>query len=293
MKFGLSMFGYGPRHYAKVAVAAEAAGFDSVWLSEHLVFPTEIPATYPYDESGRAAITPDTALFDVWVIAAAIAQATETIRMGSCVYILPLRHPLITARSLVTLDHVSNGRVILGAGVGWLEDEFAIMGESFKDRGRRADEVIPLLRRLWTEDVIEHHGEHFQFAPVKFQPKPRRGSIPIQIGGSSPVALRRAAWLGDGWIETGVKSFEELGQRLDFLNGARREAGREHLPFEVTVTLGAKGVPVTEETFRRLQDMGVDRVIVHPARKEGEKNLGDAAVEWARQYGGEMISKFV
>src|SRR5262245_13912503 len=124
MKFGLSMVGYGPRQYAKVGQAAEASGFESVWLGEHLFFPTNIPATYPYSDTGVAPVTPDTPLFDPWIVFAAVAQVTERIRLGTSVYVLPLRHPLITARTLVTLDHISNGRVILGAGVGWLDKEF-------------------------------------------------------------------------------------------------------------------------------------------------------------------------
>lgn len=292
MKFGLSMFGLGPRHYPDVAKAAEEAGFDSVWLPDHLVFPEVMPATYPYDESGRPGMDSNVGVFDPWVILAAVAQATQTIRLGTAVYVLPLRHPIIVARSLVTLDHISNGRVILGAGVGWLEDEFAIMGESFKDRGKRMNEAIPLMRRLWTEDTIEHHGEFFDFPPVKFQPKPRKGPIPIHVGGSSPVALRRAGRLGDGWIEIGLKTFEEFDARLAMVKAARAEGGLADQPFEITIILRPKDAPVNADTVKRLEDAGVARIIVGQVVRAGGRISVDTASDWAREYGEQTIRQF-
>ena len=203
MKFGLPLFGVSPRFYGEIAQAAEANGFESVWMPEHLVFPEKIPPTYLYSESGNPPVDSDTPLFDVWVALAYIAHATTTIRLATNVYILPLRHPIEVARSTVTLDRLSNGRVTLGIGVGWLEDEFVAVGRGFHDRGKRTDAMIPLLRRLWSDQVIEEHNEHFDFAPVKFQPKPRNGFIPIEVGGTTKPALRRAGRLGDGWIEVG------------------------------------------------------------------------------------------
>jgi probable F420-dependent oxidoreductase len=171
MKFGLPMLGVSPRHYPAIAQVAEASGFESIWMPEHLVLPAEMPPTYPYSETGYSVMSPDTPMYDPWVVLASVASVTTTIRLATNIYVLTLRHPFMTARSVVTLDRISNGRVTLGAGVGWLEEEFTYTGLSFADRGRRMDEIVPLLRRLWTEDVIEHHGEFFDFGPVKFQPK--------------------------------------------------------------------------------------------------------------------------
>ena len=191
MKFGLPFFGISPRYYGEVAQAAEQAGFESVWIPEHLVLPVDIPPTYLYSDSGFPPITADTPMYDPWVVLAAVSGVTSTIRLATNVFILPLRHPISTARSVVTLDRISGGRVTLGIGVGWLEQEFDVMGQSFHDRGRRTDEIIDILRRLWSEDVIEQHTEHFDFGPVKFQPKPlQKPSIPIEVGGDLP---RRAA----------------------------------------------------------------------------------------------------
>jgi len=292
MKFGLSMFGLGPRHYARVAQAAEAAGFDSVWLPDHVVFPETIPATYPYDASGVPGMDSSVGVFDPWVILAAVAQATTTILMGTAVYILPLRHPIIAGRALVTLDHLSNGRVLLGAGVGWLEPEFEIMGEDFTKRGKRMDETIPLLRRMWTEPTIEHHGEFFDMPPFKFNPKPRKGTIPILIGGDSPAALRRAGRLGDGWLEIGLQSLEELSGRLAKVRAARSEAGLPEAPFDVTLIMRPKDMALTDEVVRRLEDLGVGRIIVGQVAKATGGITVDTACEWAAEFGRETISRY-
>jgi probable F420-dependent oxidoreductase len=261
MKFGYSLFGVGPRNYAEIAGLVEGAGFESLWVSEHLVLPSIIPATYPYSPDGLPIINPDTALFDPWIALSFIAASTTTLRLATNVFILPLRHPLNVARDLVTLDRVSGGRVTLGIGVGWLEEEFVAAGMSFHDRGRRADEMIEIVRRLWTDaGDIEHHGAHYDIGPVRFQPKPIQKPIPIEVGGTSAAALRRAGQLGDGWIELASSDLADLKAMLSVINQHRRDAGRDHLAFEVTVT----AMHATLDDVRRLQDAGATRVIMGP-----------------------------
>jgi probable F420-dependent oxidoreductase len=286
MKFGLPLFGVSPRFYGEIAQAAEANGFESVWMPEHLVFPETIPPTYLYSESGDPPVNSDTPLFDVWVALAYIAHATSTIRLATNVYILPLRHPIEVARSTVTLDRLSNGRVTLGIGVGWLEDEFVAVGRGFHDRGKRTDAMIPLLRRLWSDQVIEEHSEHFDFAPVKFQPKPRNGFIPIEVGGTTKPALRRAGRLGDGWIEVGSSTLEEAKQRLDIVRGHRRDAGRENQPFEVTFN-GAFGRDL--DGVRRCEDVGATRIIVTPMITD--KITPELIADYTKQFADEVIAK--
>jgi alkanesulfonate monooxygenase SsuD/methylene tetrahydromethanopterin reductase-like flavin-dependent oxidoreductase (luciferase family) len=133
--------------------------------------------------------------------------------------------------------------VTLGAGVGWLKEEFDIAGLDAGNRGRRTDEIIGLLRRLWTDEVIEHHGPHYDLPRVYFEPKPFQKPIPIEIGGTSGAALRRAGALGDGWIEIGSSSLEELQARLAVVLAARSEAGRDHLPFLVTAGIDPEDGP--------------------------------------------------
>ena len=286
MKFGLPLFGLGPGHYAGVAAIAEQHGFESVWMPEHLVLPAEMPDTYLYTETGRPPIVSETPTYDPWVVLGAVANTTETIRLATNVYILPLRHPIVTARQVVTLDRLSRGRVTLGIGVGWLEEEFDVMGESFHDRGRRTDEIMGLLRRLWSEEVIEHHGRAYDFGPIRFEPKPRQQpSIPIEVGGRSPAAIRRAARLGDGWIEIGAQDFDTLGALMADLVAERERGDRSSEPFEITCGLGRD-----VDSVRRCEDLGVTRVIVGPpvtGARVSPEDVGD----WIRRFGDDVIAK--
>jgi probable F420-dependent oxidoreductase len=289
VKFGAHIMGVSLRHLPVVARAYEDNGLESLWIPEHLVFPATMPATYPYTESGYPSVTPDTPSYDPWALLSYLAAATTTIRLATNIFILPLRHPLQTARSVVTVDRLSGGRVTLGAGVGWLEDEFTFTGVPFHRRGKRTDATIEILRRLWSEDVIEVHDEDFDFGPVKFQPKPlQRGGIPIEIGGASPAALRRAGRLGDGWIEIGSKDVAEFQSRLATVQAARREAERDG-PFEVTVVQphepGLDGL-------RRLRDAGATRILVGPTTPAGERPTPEAWIEWSRRFAEETIAEF-
>jgi probable F420-dependent oxidoreductase len=259
VKFGYPLFGVRPPDYGEVARRAEAAGFESIWMAEHLVFPVEMPSTYPYSETGQPPVYPGSPLYDAWVTLAYIAACTTRIRLGTHVYILPLRHPLVTARAVATLDVLSRGRAVLGAGVGWLEDEFHFVGESFADRGKRSDEIIELLRELWSAKVIDFHGEFYEFGPLRFEPKPVQQPLPIEIGGVTPPAVRRAARLGDGWLATGKMELAELEQRIKRLHALRREAGRESEPFEVSF---GNQLGLDRESVQRYAELGVTRLML-------------------------------
>jgi probable F420-dependent oxidoreductase len=286
MKFGLTLVGLRPRWYADIAQQVEAAGFESVWFGEHLVMPAKLPSTYPYAADGNAPLTPDTPLYDPFVMLAGIATATTTLRLGTNVYVLPLRHPLMTARSVVTLDRLSGGRVTLGAGIGWLKDEFDAAGVPFSERGSRMDEIVPLLRRLWSgEDPITHEGRHFSFGPVHFRPKSiQKPSIPIELGGTSPAALRRAALMGDGWMELGSSDVDEIAERIAGLTKARSEAGLGAAPFEITASLEPEGGDLDA-----LQRAGVTRVITRIPGLTAESSLDDAR-RWIDGFAAETIT---
>ncbi|TDB87451.1 LLM class F420-dependent oxidoreductase [Actinomadura sp. KC216] len=291
MRFGLPMYGLSPRYHPEAARLAEENGFESVWVPEHLVLPAELPATYLYTPDGRPPIEPRTPMYDPWVVLAAIAARTERIRLATNVYVLPLRHPITTARSVVTLDRVSGGRVTLGVGVGWLEEEFGIVGQSFRDRGSRTDEIIPLLRRLWSEGTVTHQGRHYAFGPVAFEPKPvqRRGGgrgIPVEIGGTSPPALRRAGRLGDGWIEIGAKDLDDVARMLAVVRAAREEAGRAGEPFEVTC-----GVPADVDSVRRAEELGVTRVIASPVRGHTGRITREDVLDGIKRFADEVIAR--
>jgi len=289
MKFGTTVMGVSFRSYPEVAAAYEANGFESIWVPEHLVFPLEMPPTYPYSDSGYPPVTPDTPSYDPWVVLSYIGAATQRIRLATNIYILPLRHPLQTARSVVTVDRVTGGRVTLGIGVGWLEDEFDYLDLDFPSRGRRTDAAIGAIRRLWREEVIEVHDEFFDFGPVKFNPKPlQQPSIPIEVGGTSAPALRRAGRLGDGWIEFGSADLDQFKTRLATVMDARTDANRSG-PFEVT----ASGTLVTDlDSYHRLEDAGATRVITGPPIRDRNTRLSPAdVIEWAKRFGDEIISR--
>jgi probable F420-dependent oxidoreductase len=287
MKFGTTIMGVSFRAYPEVANAYEENGFESVWLPEHLVFPAEMPPRYPYSDTGYPPVTSDTPAYDPWVVLGYVAAATERIRLATNVYILPLRHPLQTARSVVTVDRVSGGRVTLGVGVGWLPDEFEYLGLDFAGRGRRTDAAIDAIRRLWSEDVIDVANDQFRFGPVKFNPKPlQKPSIPIEIGGVSPPALRRAGRLGDGWIEIGSSDLDEFSARLAVVLQARRDAGRQG-PFEVTAS---GGLARSAEDVRRLEEAGATRVVTGPRPHAGGRLTPQDAIDWAKRFADDVIA---
>jgi probable F420-dependent oxidoreductase len=288
-KFGLSLVGLSLRHQAEVAAHAEASGFESVWVGEHLLWPADIPASYPYQSSGRKLVDPSTPLYDPWVSMAHVAHATSRIRLGTNVYILPLRHPVITARAVTTLDHVSNGRVTLGAGAGWLEAEFDALGVPFSERGARFDECIEVLRMLWTTSHPEHCGPFYPFGPVRFEPKPRQNpGPPIEIGGTSPTALRRAATKGDGWIAIDSDDLSKLRYRIEFIHDLRRSAGRSDFRFEISLMSSR----LTDHEFvAEAAACGVTRFIASPFATFKRPALSDF-ISFVSSYSAEVIAAF-
>jgi probable F420-dependent oxidoreductase len=256
-----------------------------------------------YTTDGLPPMHPDTPAFDPFVVLAAVSSRTERIKLGTGVFILPLRHPVMVARSVVTLDRMSGGRVLLGIGVGWMPDEFEIVGEDFTNRGKRTDEMIRLMRELWSEETIEFHGEHYDIPPVKFQPKPidRQRGIPIIVGGTSPGALKRAGTLGDGWTHhadikvslyngeanPGVDDadWDALRDHLAVINRHREEAGRADQPFEIVAGMGS-----SLDAIRRSEDLGVTTAQVGPSVKN-LRGTKDDFVDWIKRYADEVISK--
>lgn len=298
MEFGITLSGLGARHYPEVAAVAEQEGFTALWIPEHLIFPVELPPQYSYTEDGYPPMNSQVPTFDPWVVLGAVASRTSTIRLGTGVFILPLRHPIKAARSVITLDRMSGGRVLLGIGVGWMQDEFDIVGEDFSNRGRRTDEMMELMRRLWTDEVIEFHGDYYDIPPVYFQPKPVKGhdGIPFIVGGTSPGALRRAGQLGDGWIHhrqirSGDRDawreedFAELESHIETIMRHRDEAGRTG-PFQVVAGMGND-----HDSIRRAEDLGVTMYTLGP-EVPGLRGTKDQFVEWIERDGAATIAGF-
>jgi probable F420-dependent oxidoreductase len=276
MKLGVPLFRLRPEDIARVAQRAEALGFESVWVPEHVVFPTRIASRYPYTADGIPPITPDAPHLDPLILLTHIAAATRTIRLGTNVYLLPLRHPILIARAVVSLDVLSGGRVSLGVGVGWLAEEFAAVGVDFETRGARARECARALKVLWTEREPTFAGRHFKFGPVFFEPKPvQKPHPPLLFGGESDAALRRAATLGDGWYGVGHTP-ASAAMQVQKLRHLLAERGRERVLFECTVSHG--GPTLSRDDVARYAEAGVDRVVVLPWRRGREAEEGLAQV---------------
>ena len=259
MKFGVALGALNAHFHLDAVDAAERLGFESVWLPEHLVLPVEMSRS-PRPGEEHPPVPATTPVFDAFTYLGFLAARAPTLRLGTHVYNLGLRHPFVAARGVATLDVVSRGRFEFGVGASWLEQEWVAAGLDFSTRGRRVDEAIAVCTRLWTEAVIEHHGEFFDFAPVAFEPKPvQQPRPPVLVGGESRAALRRAATLGDGWIGMG-HTFESAAEQVARLAGLRRAAGRDHVPFQICL-----GAPVaSRQDVARWEDLGVTRLIVSP-----------------------------
>jgi probable F420-dependent oxidoreductase len=235
-----------------IARFAEEVGFHGIFNSDHAFFPEQYTQQYPGSKNGEMPMRSHWPYPDCWVTIAAMAAATSRIEFSTAVYILPLRSPFEVAKATSTLAITSNNRFALGIGVGWLKEEFDICGVDFHSRGKRTDEMIEILHKFWRGGIVSHQGRFFNFPAVQMEPHPPK-PIPIYVGGKSPAALRRAAWLGDGWIGNG-QSIDEVRDILAKLNDMRREAGRSHLPFETIIPLTT--VP-NVDTFRLLQQQGM------------------------------------
>ncbi|MBM4406549.1 MAG: LLM class F420-dependent oxidoreductase [Chloroflexi bacterium] len=288
LNIGLSIFGLKPSSMPKVAARAEELGFGSIWVAEHLVFPAVIPPTYPYSSSGHPPINPDTPLLDPWVVLSYIAAATKKVKLGTGVYILPLRSPFVTARAVTTLDRLSEGRVILGVGVGWLKEEFQAVGENWENRLKRTRETVEIIRKLWTEETIAYKGQYYSFDAVKFQPKPvQKPCIPIEFGGETKAALRRAAELGDGWIAAGRWQPDDVAKVVAEIQGYRREAGRTG-PFNITCSCALEPTP---ENVRRYEAAGATRVYLRPAVSPGVVSVEEAFNAYLERVHDTLLTK--
>ena len=261
MELGLNLVMVRPEHMPEVATRAEAAGYGAVFVPDHVVFPARVDSAYPYSPDGSFPFPLDTPLYDPWIVLTTIAAATTTIKLGTAVYVLPLRHPFVTARAVTSLDVLSGGRVVFGVGAGWLTEEFTALGLDPKQRFSRTEECIEVLRALWTETTPSYHGRHFDFDAVHFAPRPATDPHPpMLLGGDSDRALERAARFGDGWISGGtasdVAAIEATVTKLRALRARTATAS----PFDMTVLLPRP----TVDDLARLEALGVDRVMIMP-----------------------------
>lgn len=256
MKFGLFGINLGPCAVPEVAVrvaqAAEAAGFESLWTAEHVVLPDPQAPPSP--------LPPQVPMLDPAVSLAYLAAHTERVRLGTGIIILPQRNPLVLAKELASVDVVSRGRLIFGIGIGYLKAEFDALGIPFEDKGARAMDYLAAMRAIWAEEKPAYEGRFVRFAGVQAYPRPvQRPHPPVVIGGHSQPAFRRAVEHASGWYGFAL-DLEDTARCVRGLEEAARAAGRPGglQGFEVSVT---PRIPLDADVVRRFADLGVHRLI--------------------------------
>ena len=265
MKFALVGVGSGstvrPEPLAEVAQKAETLGYESVWIPEHLAVPIEMQARYPGSADGKFPGGSGVNLHDPFVALSFVAAHTKTIKLGTGVFVLPLRNTLSVAKAVASLDVLSQGRVLFGIGVGWCEEEFDAVGMSFRDRAARTREAVQVMRALWTEETPQFSGKFHAFKSVGFNPKPvQKPQPPLIFGGESRAALKRAADLADGWC--GIRyTPDSVKPYVSQLKDLTQQAGRDFSQFEITAGL-EPGVALTTDTVKQFEDAGVHRLFV-------------------------------
>ena len=291
MEFGCHLPLFGPSatrgNLLTFAREMERLGYESLWASDHIVVPHAISSRYPYNATGTFPLPPDATFLEPLTALGMVAAVTERVRLGTTVLVLPHRHPVLAAKALATLDHLSGGRVILGAGVGWMREEIELLGAPFDERGAWSDEAIRVMRACWRDERTRFHCRFFAVPDVGCFPKPVSGDIPIWMGGHARPALRRIVALANGW-HAAFPTAEGLEAGLREL---REECARQGRRFEeLTITLRAglalrssaggadrKALQGTREEIvgdlKRYQALGVSHVLMEASYRDPEQMI--------------------
>jgi len=294
LMFGLDVGIYGRLatrdHILELATLAESSGLESLWVADHVIFPVTLTSPYPYSTTGAFPIDmTQEPLLEPLATMGVLVGATQRVKIGTAVLVMPYRHPVLLARMLVTLDVLSGGRTLLGAGVGWLAEEFtALDARPFAARGRVTDECIEIVKCICQGGKVTFQGEHYQLDPVVSSPgSVQRPHPPILLGGTSNAALRRTARLGDGWLSTGLRP-ERLRARLSTLQTLCEAQGRRLADLSLShklfinvgeAKIGADGsrdagtgsqADIVDD-LRRLVDLGYSRIIVRYRGSDAEE----------------------
>jgi probable F420-dependent oxidoreductase len=252
-----------PATAVRVARAAEAAGFDTLWAGEHVVLPDPRVTPSPME--------PDEPILDPLVALAFLAAHTTSLRLATGIVILPQRNPLVLAKQVASLDALSEGRLILGIGAGYLEPELSAIGVPMSERGTRTDEFLAAMEQVWYAERPAYEGRHVRFAGIQAHPRPRQ--VPIVVGGHTSAAHRRAIERGHGWYGFGLDVAATAAQ----VEGLREAASRHERPHELgdlEISVTPRGTP-DRDTARRFAELGVHRLVLLPRRELDEAGLVD------------------
>ncbi len=249
-----------------LALEMERLGFESLILPEHVVLAVEYDSRYPYNRSGRVPLPPDCVIPDPLDTLAYVAGVTTTLGLATGLLVLPWHHPLVLAKRAATIDRLSGGRLRLGVGLGWMREEIESGGVDFESRGERADETIDAIRAVWAADPAagaHFEGRHFSFSGVSSFPRPAQaGGVPIEVGGTSPPAIRRAAKRGDGWLSLGLRG-DRLVEAWGTLAEEAKAAGRDPEAIEVTLSGVSTSTTVERSVLEEFGEAGARRVVIN------------------------------
>lgn len=272
MKFGLIPvnIGFPADMMVGFAQAAEQAGVESLWTFEHVMVPLDYQSQYPYNKSGKMGGPPETSFVDPLIALSVIANATSTIRLGTGVNILSQANPLFIAKQAASLDFMSNGRFMLGVGIGWLEEEFDAMGVPFARRGARFDDYVQAMRKIWSGDVVEHQSDFINWSGFKSYPLPVQDPFPVIMGGAQGKIYQRIARYGNGWYAP-TTSPQDLSPKLEELKTVCADEGRNYDDIEITAMWTMQG---GLDSVKEYADLGVHRLNI-PLQAMGEANPAD------------------
>ncbi len=286
MKIGLAsvnVAGLDGAGMTTLARVAEDVGVESFWTFEHVMVPNHYASVYPYSRSGKMPVLPETPFVDPLITLAHLAGVTSTLKLATGVNIMPQASPLLLAKQVASLDHLSGGRLILGLGAGWLEEEYGAMGVPFEKRGARFNDYLIAVKKVWTGETVEHESEFLSWSGFKSYPVPaQKPHPPLIIGGTSPAALRRVVRHGDGWFAPS-RNIEELTEMCGALREAASREGRDYESLEISAMWG--GIKEGLESIPAYQDLGVSRLILGMHHLEGNdpikglESLGRTVIE--------------
>jgi probable F420-dependent oxidoreductase len=286
-RFGIRLLSYG-QHASRKAIVDEARfsddeGYHSIWAAERLLVPC--PPNQDWSKASPIA-------FEELALLSYVAALTERVKLGTYVLLAPLRNPLVLARQVTTLDVLSNGRVILGLGLGWMKEEFEASGVSMSERGARTDETIQFLRKIWSGDEpATFEGTFIKLGPSLFEPAPVQKSIPIWIGGMSIPALKRAGKIGDGWVPNAMVKQEVMRRSMKTISTEAKKNGRPATAVTISCRLTLRGTraerPAIVRSIESLRELGVQLFIIDFG--------GDSAADFAekiRLFSREVMRSF-
>jgi probable F420-dependent oxidoreductase len=262
MRFWVATAFMEPRALVPLARLLDEYGFHGLMVSDHLVYPRQLDSAYPYSPhpDGRPIWEPETPWPDPWVTIGAMSAVTERLHFATNIYVAPNRPLLQVAKEVGTASVLSEGRVVLGVGAGWMREEFELQGQDFDNRGRRLTEMVGALRTLWGGGWVEHHGEFYDVPALTMEPHPA-APVPIWGGGHTKAALRRCAAVCDGWIGNAYR-WDEAASHIDNLRALLAEQGRQEDPF--SVVCGLYEMP-TAELFQRAEgELGITDTLCLP-----------------------------